>query len=57
MTPFYTDDLTYVIWEENGAFAVFHSPDTAEHDADYFELARCPTREQAHALIGQASTA
>ena len=50
MTPFDSEHLTYIVTEENGAFAVLYSPESAEHYPDYFELARFPTREQAEAV-------
>jgi hypothetical protein len=47
MTPYKSDDLTTVVHRNGGEFVVLRSPDTAEHDADYRELGRFPTRTQA----------
>lgn len=47
MTPYESEDLTAVIEEEGKEFVVFWSPETAEHDPDYRELGRFPSREKA----------
>jgi hypothetical protein len=47
MTPVSSDDLTYIIEEQKGGFALLHSPDMAEHFPDYLEIATFPTREEA----------
>ena len=47
MTPFKSEDLTTLVEEEVGQFVVLWSPETAEHDPDYRELGRFPTREKA----------
>jgi hypothetical protein len=47
MTPSESEDFTTVIDERGGEFVVLLSPDTAEHDPDYRELGRFPTRKQA----------
>jgi DNA-directed RNA polymerase subunit RPC12/RpoP len=51
MSPFDSNDLSTVIEESNGRFVVLWSPETAEHDPDYRELARFPTREKAEAFL------
>jgi hypothetical protein len=51
MSPTKSDDLTEVITECSGAFIVLRSPDTAEHDPQYRELARFERREQAEAHL------
>ena len=38
---------TTLIEKDGKEFVVFWSPDTAEHEPDYRELGRFPTREQA----------
>jgi hypothetical protein len=47
MTPSESEELTTVIEREGKEFVVLWSPETAEHDPDYRELGRFPTREQA----------
>jgi hypothetical protein len=47
MTPRDSDDLTTVIESDGDEFVVLWSPETAEHDADYRELGRFPTRTEA----------
>jgi DNA-directed RNA polymerase subunit RPC12/RpoP len=51
MTPYESDDLTTVIEPADGEFVVLWSPETAEHDADYCELGRFPTRDQAEGFL------
>ena len=47
MTPYQSEELTTIIEEEGKEFIVFWSPETAEHDPDYRELGRFPSREKA----------
>ena len=55
MTPYESEELTTVIEEEgkefvvlwSPEFVVLWSPETAEHEPDYRELGRFPSREQA----------
>ena len=47
MTPYDSEDLTTLIEEQAGQFIVLQSPDDAEHDPAYRELARFPSRERA----------
>jgi hypothetical protein len=47
MTPCESEELTTLIEEEGGQFVVLWSPETAEHDPDYRELGRFPSREKA----------
>ena len=51
MTPYESEELTTLIEEERGEFVVLWSPETAEHDPDYRELGRFPTREKALAFL------
>jgi hypothetical protein len=51
MTPYKSEDLTEVVEQEGGEFIVLRSPDTAEHDPDYRELGRFPTRASAEAFL------
>ena len=47
MSPYTSDDLTEVIAERGSSFVVYRSPQTAEHNPEYSEIARFPTAEQA----------
>jgi hypothetical protein len=51
MSPDNSDDLTEVISEEDGAFVVYFSPETAGHEPDYYELGRFPTRVAAEQFL------
>ncbi len=51
MTPYESDDLTTIIEACGGEFVVLWSPETAEHDPDYCELGRFPTRGQAEVFL------
>lgn len=51
MTPYKSDDLTELIEQEGNEFIVLRSSDTAEHDPDYRELGRFPTRAAADAFL------
>ena len=54
MSPYESDDLTTVIEPCGNEFVVLWSPGTAEHEADYRELGRFPTRAQAEELLAKA---
>ncbi len=47
MTPYESEELTTIIEEEGKEFVVLRSPETAEHDPDYRELGRFPSRAKA----------
>jgi hypothetical protein len=47
ITPYDSEDLTTLVEPEGQEFIVLRSPETAEHDPDYRELGRFPTREKA----------
>ena len=47
MTPLTSEDLTDIIEAEGSQYVVLRSPETAEYDADYRELARFSGRRQA----------
>jgi predicted nucleic acid-binding Zn-ribbon protein len=49
-SPNDSDDLTKVVFEENGAFVVYWSPETADHDPDYREIGRFKSRSEAERL-------
>jgi len=51
MSPLDSDDLTRIIKEDQGAYVVLWSPETAEHTPDYRELGRFATRELAERFM------
>jgi hypothetical protein len=51
MSPGESDDLTEIIEERDGTFVVLRSPESAEHQPDYFEVATFSTHEQAEAYL------
>ena len=51
MSPSDSDDLTIVVEQDGDKFVVLRSPETAEHDPDYRELAYFSTRKLAEAFI------
>jgi hypothetical protein len=51
MSPCGSDDLTTVIDPDGIEFVVLWSPETAEHEADYRELGRFPTRAKAESFL------
>jgi hypothetical protein len=51
MTPYKRDDLTDFIEQDGADFVVMRSPDTVEHDPDYEELGRFPTRAKAEEFL------
>jgi hypothetical protein len=46
-----SDDLTVLVEPDGSEFVVLRSPDTAEHDPDYREVGRFPTREKAKEFL------
>ena len=53
MTPFKSEDLTELIEQEGDEFVAIRSPDSAEHDPDYEELGRFPTRALAEEFLAE----
>lgn len=53
MSPVKSEDLTKLIEQEGQEFVVLRSPDAAEHDPDYQELGRFPTRAKAEAFLAE----
>ena len=53
MCPTKSEDLTVLIEQEGEEFVVLRSPDTAEHDPDYCEVGRFPTRSKAEAFLAE----
>jgi hypothetical protein len=47
MSPFQSEDLTELIERQGDEFVAIRSPDSAEHDPDYREVGRFPTRAKA----------
>jgi hypothetical protein len=50
-TPVDSDDLTVVVETDGSEFVVLRPPDTAEHDPDYREVGRFPTRVMAEEFL------
>ncbi len=57
MTPYDSEDLTDIIEQHHGQFVVLQSPDTAEHDPCYEEVARFDTLNEASAYIASHAKA
>jgi DNA-directed RNA polymerase subunit RPC12/RpoP len=55
MSPYESDELTEVIKRCGPIFVVLRSPDSAEHAADYEEIATFPTVEEAEAFLQSAN--
>jgi predicted nucleic acid-binding Zn-ribbon protein len=53
MSPFKSNDLTELVAPDGDQFAILRSPETAEHDPDYAEIGRVPTRAKAEAFLAQ----
>lgn len=51
MSPLDSNDLTVLIVQEGNGFVVLRSSETAEHDPNYRELGRFPTRKKAAAFL------
>lgn len=51
--PVDSEDLTELIERDGDEFVVLRSPYTAEHDPEYEEIARFPTREGAEAFLAK----
>jgi hypothetical protein len=51
MSPFDSENLTEFVLQEGNQFVVLRSPETAEHDANYEELGRFPTRAKAKEFL------
>jgi len=53
MSPARSEDLTELVEQEGDKFVVLRSPDTAEHQPDYIELGRFPTRAKAEEFLAE----
>jgi hypothetical protein len=51
MTPYDNEDLTELIEQNGSEFVALRSPASAEHDPDYREIGRFPTRETAEEFL------
>jgi hypothetical protein len=54
MAPFDAEELTTLIEAAGQEFVVLWSPETAEHDPDYRELGRFPSRRKALEFLSPA---
>jgi len=50
-SPVESDDLTVLVEPDGREFVVLRSPDIAEHDPDYQEVGRFPSREKAEEFL------
>lgn len=50
-SPYDSANLTEIVEPRDNVFVALRSPETAEHDPDYRELARFPSRERAEAYL------
>ena len=53
MAPFDSENLTELIEPTGSEFVVMRSPKSAEHDPDYRELGRFPTRAKAEEFLAE----
>jgi hypothetical protein len=51
MSPTKSEDLTELIEQNGDEFVALRSPETAEHNPDYRELGRFPTRAKAEEFL------
>jgi hypothetical protein len=51
MTPYDSEDLTELIEQDGSEFVALRSPASAEHEPDYCEVGRFPTRTDAEAFL------
>ncbi len=56
MSPYDSEDLTELIHKDDGEFVVHRSQDSAEHDPDYRELGRFPSRQKAEEFLETNTT-
>jgi hypothetical protein len=56
MSPFDSENLTELIEQEGGEFVAIRSPRSAEHNPDYCEVGRFPTREKAEEFLASVET-
>jgi hypothetical protein len=51
MSPFDSENLTEFVAQEGEEFVAIRSPRSADHDPDYRELGRFPTRAKAEEFL------
>ena len=51
LTPYNSEDLTELIEQDASEFVALRSPASAEHDPDYCEVGRFPTRAKAQEFL------
>ena len=51
MSPCHSEDVTEFIERDGNEFVAIRSPYTAEHEPDYREVGRFPTREKAEEFL------
>jgi hypothetical protein len=51
MSPFNSEDLTELIERDGNTFVALRSPNSAEHEPDYREVGRFPTRAKAEEFL------
>jgi Zn-finger nucleic acid-binding protein len=56
MSPFKSEDLTELVAPDGAEFVAIRSSDDAEHDPDYKELGRFPTRAKAEEFLASIET-
>jgi hypothetical protein len=56
MSPVNSENLTEIVIQDGDAFIALRSPEIAEHDPDYRELGRFPTREKAEECLASGET-
>src|ERR1039458_9908912 len=54
MSPYDSENLTELVEQDGSEFVAIRSPDSAEHEPDYRELGRFPSREKALGTIAAA---
>jgi Zn-finger nucleic acid-binding protein len=56
MSPFDSENLTELIEQDGNEFVAIRSPRSAEHDPNYREVGRFPTRETAEEFLASVET-
>jgi len=56
MTPYNSEDLTELIEQFGDEFVALRSPASAEHDPDYQELGRFPSRARAEEFLASTES-
>jgi hypothetical protein len=51
MSPFDSENLTELVEQDGKEFVAILSPKSAEHDPDYRQVGRFPTREKAEEFL------